>query len=91
LGLASCKNNTETLGSPLPLNKNYFENYLNARYNEEADYDPNSPANILREVHGLNKQGKLITQVSMFANRYPSEDALKLFGANEGVGAQLPQ
>lgn len=91
LGLASCKNNTETLGEPLPLNKIYFENYLNARYREVEDYDPNSPANILREVHGLNKQGKLITQVSMFANRYPMEDALKLFGAKAGVGAQLPQ
>jgi hypothetical protein len=91
LGLASCKNNTETLGSPLPLNKTYFENYLSARYNEETDYDPNSPANILREVHGLNKQGKLITQVSMFANRYPREDALKLFGAKADIGAQLPR
>lgn len=91
LGLASCKNNTETLGESLPLNKIYFENYLNARYREVEDYDPNSPANILREVHGLNKQGKLITQVSMFANRYPMEDALKLFGAKAGAGAQLPQ
>jgi hypothetical protein len=91
LGLASCKSNTETLGSPLPLNKTYFENYLNARYSEQADYDPNSPANVLREVYGLPKQGKLTTQVSMFANRYPSEDALKLFGAKAVVGAQLPK
>jgi hypothetical protein len=91
LGLASCKNNTETLGSPLPLNKTYFENYMNARYSEEADYNPNSPANILREVHGLPKQGKLITQVSMYANRYPREDALKLFGPHADVGAQLPR
>jgi hypothetical protein len=88
LGLASCKNNTETLASPLPLNKAYFENYLNARYTEETDYDPNSPANVLREIHGLNKQGKLVTSVSMFANRYPLEDALKLFGAQAGMGAQ---
>jgi hypothetical protein len=89
LGLASCKSNTETLGSPLPLNKTYFENYLNARYSEQADYDPNSPANVLREVYGLPKQGKLATQVSMYANRYPSEDALKLFGAKADIGAQL--
>jgi len=88
LGLASCKNNVETLGSPLPLNKTYFENYLNARYSEQADYDPNSPANVMREVYGLPKQGKLTTQVSMFANRYPAEDALKLFGAKADVGAQ---
>jgi hypothetical protein len=91
LGLASCKGNTETLGSPLPLNKTYFENYMNARYSEQADYDPNSPANVLREVYGLPKQGKLATQVSMYANRYPSEDALKLFGAKTEIGAQLPK
>jgi hypothetical protein len=88
LGLASCKNNTETLNTPLPLNKPYFENYLSARYSETADYDPNSPANVLREVYGLPKQGKLKTQVSMFGNRYPAADALKLFGAYAGVGAQ---
>jgi hypothetical protein len=91
LGLASCRNNTETLGTPLPLNKIYFENYMNARYSEKEDYDPNSPANILREVHGLNKQGKLITQVSMFANRYPRDDAMKLFGVKDSAGAQLPK
>ena len=27
----------------------------------------------------------------MFANHYPVEDALKLFGANPGYGAQLPE
>ncbi len=91
LGLASCKNNTEMLGEPLPLNKIYFENYLNARYSEQEDYDPNSPANVLREIYGLPKQGKLIARVSMFANRYPMEDALKLFGAKADVGAQLPK
>lgn len=91
LGLASCKKNGEALGSPLPLHKLYFESYLGARYNEEQDYDPNSPANVLREIHGLPKQGKLKTQVSMYANRYPWEDSLKLFGAKEGVGAQSPK
>jgi hypothetical protein len=91
LGLASCKNNTETLSTPLPINKPYIDNYLSARYSETADYDPNSPANVLREVYGLPKQGKLKTQVSMYGNRYPAGDALKLFGANSGVGAQSPR
>jgi hypothetical protein len=91
LGLASCRGNTEVLSKPLPLNKAYVENYLSARYNEEVDYDPNSPANVLREVFGLPKQGKLNTQVSMFANRYPREDALKLFGALPECGAQTPK
>ena len=46
---------------------------------------------VLREVLGLPMQGKLKTQVSMYGNRYPIEDALKLFGALEGVGAQAPK
>ncbi|HSQ75235.1 MAG TPA: DUF1565 domain-containing protein [Bacteroidota bacterium] len=91
LGLASCRNNTEDLGTPLPLTTAYLTGYLGARYSEQADFDPNSPANVLREVFGLPKQGKLTTQVSMFANRYPADDALKLFGAKQGVGAQLPE
>jgi hypothetical protein len=40
---------------------------------------------------GLPKQGKLNSQVSMFANRYPLPDALKLFGAAAQVGAQKPE
>ena len=40
---------------------------------------------------GLNKQGKLKTKVSMYANRYPLEDALKLFGALKNVGVQKPK
>jgi len=38
-----------------------------------------------------SKQGKLHTQVSMFANRYSLEDALKLFGALPEAGARMPQ
>ncbi|MDO8834454.1 MAG: hypothetical protein Q7V01_02610, partial [Vicinamibacterales bacterium] len=91
LGLASCSHNTETLGTPLPLNTAYLQGFLDARYSEVADYDPNSPANVLREVFGMPKQGKLTTRVTMFANRYPLEDALKLFGAKADTGAQKPR
>jgi hypothetical protein len=90
LGLASCKGNTDKLNSKLPLNKVYLENFLNARYSETADFNPDSPANVLREIVGLPKQGKLSTQVSMFANRYPLKDALSLFGAAKQAGAQKP-
>ena len=38
---------------------------------------------------GLNKQGKLTTKVSMYANRYPWKKTLELFGAVKGFGAQL--
>lgn len=91
LGLASCTGNTEKLVKALPLNKTYLESFLGARYNEQEDYDPNSPANVLREAFGLPKQGKLITQVSMYANRYPVADAVALFGALPETGAQAPK
>lgn len=91
LGLASCRGNSDKPAGRLELNRTYFENFLNARYSETADFDPGSPANVLREVMGLPKQGKLVSQVSMFANRYPLADALKLFGALAGQGAQTPK
>ena len=91
LGLASCRGNRDKVDFKLPVNKTYLESFLNARYSETADYDPGSPANALREVMGLPKQGKLNSQVSMFANRYPLPDALKLFGATAQVGAQKPE
>ncbi len=88
LGLASCRGNSDKMNLKLPLHKAYLQSFLNARYSEAADFDPNSPANVLREVLGLPKQGKLITRVSMFANRYPLTDALSLFGAARQFGAQ---
>ena len=69
----------------------YLEGLLSARYSEQADYDANSPANQFREAMGLNKRGKLTTQVSMFANRYPAAEALKLFGGMADAGAQAVQ
>jgi len=91
LGLASCRGNSDKLNAKLPLHKVYLESFLSARYSETADFNPDSPANVLREVMGLPKQGKLSTQVSMFANRYPLKDALSLFGASGKAGAQKPQ
>jgi hypothetical protein len=91
LGLASCKGNSDKINFKLPLNKVYLQNFLNARYSETADFNPDSPANVLREVMGLPKQGKLASQVSMFANRYPLKDALVLFGAARQAGAQKPE
>lgn len=91
LGLASCNGNTDKITSKLPLNKLYFENFLNARYSETEDFNPDSPANVMREVMGLPKQGRLTTKVSMFANKYPLKDALNLFGALPSVGLQKPR
>jgi hypothetical protein len=91
LGLASCRGNTDKVDFPLPVNKTYLEYFLSARYQETADFNPDSPANVMREVFGLPKQGKLASQVSMFGNRYPLADALRLFGASKNKGAQLPE
>jgi len=91
LELASVSGNKNEIPKGIPVNKAYLEGFLSARYTEESDYDPDSPANQMREMLGLNKQGKLTTSVSMFANRYPWKESLKLFGASEGVGAQKPK
>lgn len=91
LEFASVSGNRNEIPQGLPVDKAYLEGFLSARYTEEEDYDPDSPANQMREMLGLNKQGKLTTSVSMFANRYPWKEALKLFGAVDGVGAKKPE
>ncbi len=88
LELASAEGNKTEVPKSFPVDKAYLAGFLAARYTEQADFDPNSSANQLRAAVGLNKQGKLKTKVTMFGNRYPVEDALKLFGAIPGVGAQ---
>jgi hypothetical protein len=70
------------------LNTAYLEGFLNATYSESTDYNENSPANTFRSAMGLNKQGAMTTKISMYGNRYPLEDAIKLFGAVGGKGAQ---
>jgi hypothetical protein len=89
--LASIESNKNEVPKDFPIDKAYLEGFLSARYSEEADYDPDSPANQMREAFGLNKQGKLATSVTMFGNRYSWKEALKLFGAVSGVGAQKPE
>ena len=90
LEFASVRGNTNQIKKGFPFNKAYLDGFLNARYQEVTDYNPDSAVNQLREMMGLHKQGKLKTRVSMFMNRYSFGDALKLFGAQKGVGAQMP-
>ena len=40
---------------------------------------------------GMNQTGKMTSSATMFANRYPFDDALKMFGAIKDFGAQLPK
>lgn len=85
---ASVKSNRREIPTALPINKAYLEAFLSARYTEQVDFNPDSPANLWREAMGLNKQGRISSEVSMFMNRYPWRDTLRLFGAVRGVGAQ---
>lgn len=87
LEFASCKGNRDLIPKTLAFDKAYLEGFLNSRYTEQTDYNPDSPANQLREIVGLNKQGKLTSKVTMYGNRYPLEKALELFGSVNDCGA----
>jgi hypothetical protein len=89
LELASNAGNRNEIPPGLTIDSAYLEGFLAASYSEEADFDPDSPANQLRSMLGLNKQGKLDSSVSMYGNRYPWRSALGLFGAVSGAGAQV--
>jgi hypothetical protein len=60
------------------------------KYSEKTKLDPGK-CNALRSVLGLPLQGTITTTCDMYANRYPQEDALKLFGAVAEYGAQMPK
>ncbi|MBE0644795.1 MAG: DUF1565 domain-containing protein [Bacteroidetes bacterium] len=91
LEFASAEGNRNEIPSGLKVNTAYLEGYLSARYSEQLDYNPDSPANQWRAAMGMNKQGKMQSSATMFANKYPWKDALNLFGNIPGVGAQMPR
>ena len=70
------------------LNTAYLQGFLNATYKEKTDYNPNSAANEFRRAMGMNQTMTVQTNISMFANKYPQDDTIKLFGAISGFGAQ---
>jgi hypothetical protein len=84
----SAEGNVNKIPEGLQVNKAYLEGYLNARYSETTDLDRNSPANMWRSMMGMNLQGTMTSSVTMFANKYPWNDALNLFGNVNGYGAQ---
>ncbi len=73
------------------LNQTYVAAFLNASYKEEITGDPNSSANQLRSMLGQNKEVSVKSSTSMYANKYPYADALKIFGAVPEYGAQIPK
>jgi hypothetical protein len=70
------------------MNEPYLAGFLAASYREKTDFDPNSPANTFRQAMGMNMVGTMQSTATMYANRYPWQEALKFFGAMNGVGAQ---
>ena len=82
--------NKELSGNKLKgkVNDAYLAGFISMTYSEKMDYDANSPANQFRRDFGINQVASVTNKVDMFANRYPLEDALKLFGAVSGHGAQ---
>ena len=70
------------------INEAYLDGFIAANNSESVLLDRGSPANQFRSAFGMNLEASATTKVDMFANRYPLEDALKLFGAVEGKGAQ---
>lgn len=69
----------------------YLKGFASLKIMTTENYDANSAANLYREAHGLNKRGTSTTRVSMFGNRYNFDEAIKLFGAEQGYGAQMPK
>ena len=69
------------------INAKYLNSFLSMKYSESTKLDEGK-CNGLRSVFGLPLQGTITTKCDMFCNRYPLEDALKLFGAMKGKGAQ---
>ena len=73
------------------INEAYLNGFINASYKESLSSDPNSPENQFRQAMGMNQTGKMTSSATMFANRYPFDDALRMFGAIKGFGAQMPK
>lgn len=89
-GIDSIEDNTDLKDPSVfkgRINAQYLNAFLSMKYSESTKLDEGK-CNGLRSVLGLPLQGTITTQCDMYANRYPLEDALKLFGAMPGKGAQ---
>lgn len=73
------------------INEAYLNGFINVSYKESLSNNPNSPENQFRQAMGMNQTGTMTSSATMFANRYPFDDALKMFGAIKGYGAQMPK
>ncbi len=74
----------------LSVNQAYLKGFYSARYSEKTNFDPNSADNQWARALGMNQSGTISSTVSMYMNKYPWKETLKLFGAYTGYGAQSP-
>jgi len=74
----------------LPLNAPYTSEFINMAAEVSMEYDPNTDWNQVRSILGLPQQASGKATISFFANKYPWKESLKLFGAVNEFGAQLP-
>ena len=72
------------------LDAKFLNAFLSMKYSESTKLDEGK-CNGLRSMLGLPLQGTITTKCDMFCNRYSLEEALKLFGAMAGKGAQTPK
>jgi hypothetical protein len=89
LEFASVTGNSDEVPS-IKLDQAYLKAFYSARYSENLNYDPNSSENQWARILGMNQQGTMTSSVSMFMNKYPWKETLKLFGASLEAGAQDP-
>ena len=87
------EDNVELPGSALKgkINAAYLNAFINASNTESVLLDRNSSVNKFRSAFGMNLEATSTTKVEMYANHYPLKDAIKLFGAVKGKGAQKPK
>ena len=73
------------------IDKAYLEGFMSLSMIQSQSYNPNSAANQVNRIFGLNQQGTEIIRPSMYCNKYPCEKAKDLFGKVPGYGAQMPK
>ena len=73
------------------IDPSYLEGYLSLTIMSSQSYNPNSAANQVNRLFGLNQQGTEIVRPSMYCNKYPWEKASDLFGKVANYGAQMPR
>ena len=73
------------------IDRPYLEGFLSLKMMRSQSYNPNSAANQVNRLFGMNQQGSEIIRPSMYCNKYPWEKAKDLFGKVPGYGAQLPK